>query len=131
MCNSNGIFHGLDCVEFNDKIALTENSLNSENKQTWTAINLADNLHGFEFFEWDFECDFRSEVKPIDFTVLLNWKRLRRSPTCQLDTEQYDPIKQTCRTAFMETESKCKIFSFDFSEIVSPSINLDPISRSI
>jgi hypothetical protein len=50
-----------------------------------------------------------SPSSPTDFTVLLNWHLLRERATCQQDTEQYDPFKYTCRSLFMEGQSKCKL----------------------
>jgi hypothetical protein len=53
-----------------------------------------------------------------DFSVLLNWHSLRERDTCQQDTEQYDPFKETCRTAFIATESKSKLGSLDLTLFV-------------
>jgi len=53
-----------------------------------------------------------------DFRVLLNWQNLREGDTCQQDTEQYDPFRKTCRTAFIATESKSKLSSLDLTLFV-------------
>jgi len=53
-----------------------------------------------------------------DFRVLLNWHSLRERDACQQDTEQYDPFKKTCRTAFIATESKSKLSSLDLTSFV-------------
>ena len=53
-----------------------------------------------------------------EFTVLLNWHRLRERNKCQQDTEEYDPFRKTCRTAFMEAESKSKLSSLDLNLFV-------------
>lgn len=58
--------------------------------------------------------DIRLMSGPRDFTVLLNWHSLKERDTCQQDTEQYDPFKNTCRTAFLATDSKSKLSSLDF-----------------
>jgi hypothetical protein len=50
-----------------------------------------------------------------DFTVLLNWHQMTERATCQQDTEEYDPFDKTCRTVYMEAESKCKLSSLDLS----------------
>ena len=49
-----------------------------------------------------------TEKSSPDFSLLLNWHSLKERDTCQQDTEQYDPFKKTCRTAFIATESKSK-----------------------
>jgi hypothetical protein len=41
-----------------------------------------------------------STLSPADFTVLLDWRRLKKRDICQQETEKYDPFTGTCRTVF-------------------------------
>jgi hypothetical protein len=71
----------------------------------------------------DFDCpvfDIRigTETLAPEFGKLLNWRSLRESHPCQQDTEQYDPFRKTCRTAFIATEGKCKLSSLDLTIFV-------------
>jgi hypothetical protein len=55
-----------------------------------------------------------------DFRVLVNWHSQGERDTCQQDTQLFDPFQNTCRTAFIETESKSKLSSVDFFMFVFP-----------
>jgi hypothetical protein len=50
--------------------------------------------------------------QPPDFTVLLDWHRLRKRETCQQRTEEYDPFTRTCRPVFVDTEGKFQLSSY-------------------
>ena len=65
-----------------------------------------------------FDSRIGTEKSSADFRMLLNWHSLRERDTCQQDTEQYDPFKKTCRTAFIATESKSKLNSLDLTTFV-------------
>jgi hypothetical protein len=62
-----------------------------------------------------------------DFRVLINWNSVIDRDTCQKHTEQFDPFKKTCRTAFIAKESKCKLSSLDLIYLYFLSIRLEPV----
>jgi hypothetical protein len=88
----------------------------SEQENTRFNISSEDILPGLRSVEVSFGSGHRKS--PSDFTVLLDWHPQRKRATCQQYTKQYDPFKKTCRTAFLETESKCKFSSFDLTFFV-------------
>jgi hypothetical protein len=51
----------------------------------------------------------QSTPQPPDFTVLLDWHRLRKRDACQQGTEQYDPFTRTCRPLFMDAEGEFEL----------------------
>lgn len=60
----------------------------------------------------------KTTPRPPDFTVLLDWHRLRRRDTCQQVTEEYDPFTRTCRPVFVEAECKSELGSL---QLVHPN----------
>jgi hypothetical protein len=46
-------------------------------------------------------------LPPAEFTVVLDWRRLRKRNICQQETEGYDPLTRTCRTVFQCKSKLC------------------------
>jgi hypothetical protein len=55
------------------------------------------------------------QVRPPDFRVLVQFQRTTKTGKCQQDKEEYDLFNNTCRSAFLEPERKCKFSSFDLT----------------
>jgi hypothetical protein len=110
-CNNDGSFQGMVCSKFNNKSAFGESSPEYEYENIWNFTKRAPGYISIEYYA--VVKGWVPKQIPPDFTVLLNWRQLRERATCQQDTEQYDPFKKTCRTAFMEAESKCKFSSLN------------------
>jgi hypothetical protein len=54
----------------------------------------------------------KATQQPPDFTVLLDWHRLRKRDTCQHVSEEYDPFARTCRPVFVQAEGKFQMNSY-------------------
>jgi hypothetical protein len=65
-----------------------------------------------------FDIRIATEIFSPDFTVLINWNSIIDRGTCQKHTEQFDPFKKTCRTAFIAKECKSKLSSLDLTLLV-------------
>jgi hypothetical protein len=59
-------------------------------------------FHGFHCLEFSWR--LWPPTLPPDFSVLLDWRSLRKRDICQEETEAYDPFTRTCRPAFVEAE---------------------------
>lgn len=60
----------------------------------------------------------KTTQQPPDFTVLLDWHRLRRRDTCQQVTEEYDPFTRICRPIFVEAEGKSELGSLKLVHLI-------------
>jgi hypothetical protein len=78
--------------------------------------NSNDSFHGVACLQFSVRVPLE-KLSP-DFTVLLDWRRLRERNTCQQDVEEYDPFAKTCRTAFMEAECKSELSSLDLTLLI-------------
>jgi hypothetical protein len=61
---------------------------------------------------------WQTTEQPPDFTVLLDWHRLRRRDVCQQATEEYDPFTRSCRSVFGEAECKSERNSLQFAQFI-------------